>query len=378
MSFWHWYYRVSMWILLACFGAILISALGLAAIELNERFKIGSRLSPEEALANSPAPSEWDEEFLNPVFDQLSEDRYQLKSCELGDEFYESVGLKFVSTNQAGEYPCSGWYTTEQGEVEVLIGFWGTAKTYNGSPKDSALAGWKEQRTDDGFCQLNHREGELGDVDIAVRASCEPLYPLARQLTNLAEQHRAVVQGDKEAWTAQELLDPNPQVASIAAPVYGQRVYDALPFGEPGQVSAADLVGATLTPSAVYLDDVTDRRGKEIQAVCVDTSFYYGELTASYNDIVLKPELALILPHDHEVPLSPLDLGPPTSEFSNGMSMFGEAHEVKEWTFCGEWPGGYRGADFVLTSTGIRPEFEDAENSWRFRVDLDGRPSAQV
>lgn len=165
---------------------------------------------------------------------------------------------------------------------------------------------------------------------------------------------------------------------SIAGPEYGQRVYDAMIFGEPGEIPAVELESATLTPHDVYFAGMQDEKGRNFQAICVKTSFNYGEPTAEFDRLILKPDLFILLPHDEALPLPPVRYNADTPEFASGLVFGGAAHQELEWEFCRERPGGIRGANLVLASTGLPSEHKERVNYWRFRIDEEGLPSAQV
>lgn len=304
-----------------------------------------------QPFTGSPAPGYWTKEYVSALFREVPEDDFELGSCGFGAEFYESVGLRFVKTERTDEFQCSGWYTTEQGEVEVLIAF--SESTKRGTlSEEPGLKYWYERYENDGVCRMTNLVHRLSNVELAVQASCEALYPLARQLTNLKRQFDSFTD-DSDAWETAEFLDPDPRQISIAGPEYGQRVYDAMIFGEPGAMPAVELEGATLTPHDVYFAEMQDENGREFQAICVKTSFYYGEPNAEFDRLILKPDLFILLPHDEALPLPPVRYNAETPAFASGLVFGGAAHEELEREFCREWPSGIRGASLVLASTGL-------------------------
>ena len=233
-------------------------------------------------------PLGWDEATLASKLDGG-----QIRDCDLGADFYDSVGIHNVKN-------CSGTITTADGH-EIKASLY-TEQGPNGettSPSDAELIGWKQSADVDTYlpmnldelvekatgsgarCQMASNKPMLEKVWLMVDGPCEALYPAARQLSNLQTQYdwQRTDHGLFD-FSRPDYLEVNPASPSIEAAVYKQGKDEAKPLGEPLAVVDPNNEGSVFAVTGGQV--VSGDRPSDSSKVCIDATFTLGrEVNAS-------------------------------------------------------------------------------------------------
>ena len=239
-------------------------------------------------------PLGWDEATLASKLDGG-----QLTNCDLGNDFYDSVGIHDV---KVGDHNCTGVIHSADGsDISATVY---TAQGPNGelqSPKDTELVGWKESADANKYvpesldalekdthgsgarCQMAGNKPMLKSLWLSVNGPCEALYPAARQLDNLQTQY------DWERsdhglfdFSKPEYHEVNATSPSVEAAVYKQAKDEAKQLGDPMAVVDTANEGSTfaVTGGKVSLEN----ENSDALTVCVDAEFKLGrEVHSSYS-----------------------------------------------------------------------------------------------
>lgn len=254
-------------------------------------------------------PLGWDEATLESKLDAG-----QIRDCNLGADFYDSVGIRNVEN-------CTGTITTAEG-YEIRASIY-TEQGPNGettSPSDPELIGWKQsadagtyvpetldalvdQTTGSGTrCQMASSKPMLEKVWMMVDGPCEALYPAARQLSNLQTQYdwQRTDHGMFD-FSRPDYLEVSPATPSVEAAVYKQGKDEAKPLGEPLAVVDPNNEGSVfaVTGGEVFYGD----RPADGSKVCIDATFTLGREISDSSRFRMPSTYVAVFPGGQRVDL---------------------------------------------------------------------------
>lgn len=183
-----------------------------------------------ESDAKKTDKLDYDPELIDAVFTEG-----KLSDCELGDDFFDSVGVIKVWTTTAEEtQSCGGEYEVEEGTVPISMTVESSdayrSSTFPIRPSDGPKD-WEEQISGGPEeyigCVMFSNRPELSRVKLVVYGPCTLAHPLATGLNNLANDYVAHTTGGTP-----EHVDPNPQLLSASSEEYKRLVEDAKRPGE--------------------------------------------------------------------------------------------------------------------------------------------------
>lgn len=152
-----------------------------------------------------PGPLGWNEDTLAQYVDND-----MIATCDLGEEFYNSVGISDVTVDGS---VCEGWTVSPDGQpsyrvhVEVSRNGWqlDSDDAIVSSPSEPLEPHWEQYELDtaewiDSFavCSMTAKDRATSSVVVESNGPCESLYPVAAQLTNLGLQ----IEGDNPDYLA--------------------------------------------------------------------------------------------------------------------------------------------------------------------------------
>lgn len=194
----------------------------------------------------------------------------ELKTCNLGDEFYDSVGIRNVDWGVGG---CEGLIDSEEGfpfivtfdphtrpdgafEPDIHHHEWMYREAAVPSTLDSVTYTSKRGAK----CVMVSNRKEYEEVSITVDGPCEAAWPLVTQLDNLAVQHQFATDGKGVfSFSDSEYRDVNTQPVSAAVDVYRQAREAAMAPGETVEVPEDEFDGSQFTITNAWFDDRTLR-----------------------------------------------------------------------------------------------------------------------
>lgn len=287
----------------------------------------------------------------------------KLADCDLGEEFWNSVGLKDVEVS-GNEETCKGWYETADGG-EVLV----TMKIDSSSsgvsvPDDSVslsgdgLRGWSAQeKSEEGYlsseptekCTYYSKSG-LFVGTLSTPAKCGALKPLASQLTNLDIQDReATASKDLTDFDSPEYLPVNVEAVEVSSPLWEKLGKNVAKTGEAQDVKDRDYAGSKITVDKIDADGTS---------VCADATFRLGREDSSFAFRFHVPDMRVVLPTGSTLSL---DRDPERLRLKEG--------ETVELTYCGDLEDseylGYRGGQAYLVSD-LEGNGELEGSAWKF------------
>lgn len=253
-------------------------------------------------------PLGWDDATLASKLDAG-----KLQDCDLGDDFYESVGLRDIVFKQGA---CEGKAKDADGnEFPVRIHTEGGPNGDVAAAGDEALVGWKQSAdpaghipatlhdvtsSGDGMrCQMAGNKPILGNFWLAADGPCEALYPVARQITNLQTQYDwSRTDHSLFDFSSPDYLEVNPATPKVETDLYKQAKEAALPLGETFEVDDSDYNGSTFTINGGDVDYAKNSK------VCVDGTFTLGQKADRYTYGFNMPRTPIALfPNGQRVPL---------------------------------------------------------------------------
>lgn len=212
-----------------------------------------------QKLRPSPTgPLGWDETTLSSKLEAG-----KLTECELGTDFYDSVGIKDVEKDYE---ECIGTATSSDGaEFTVTLDASASPSGNGKAPKDAELTGWKESTdsssvpdevkdlANDSYgrgqqCTMSSSKPMLQKVELSTNGPCEALYPVARQLNNLQTQYdwERTSHGMFD-FGSPEFLEVKAEPQSLVVPVFKQAKDEARGFGDTLEIKDPDYEGTTFT-----------------------------------------------------------------------------------------------------------------------------------
>lgn len=249
-----------------------------------------------------PSPLGWSDAQVTDVFKDG-----QLDTCDLGEDFYESVGIRNMRASENG---CSGVLDTVEG-VPLYVNFRLTSSANPGifepytnhqdwehtfDPESSLPASLDEiqyANTDGMRCTVVSSRKEFETAEITVHGPCDSLDPLITQLDNLAEQARFTKRGlfnfGQPHYKAVET-----ESISAASELYRQAREIALQPGEAAIVPQGDFEDSPFAVTNVWLD------GDYLHAT---TEFTLGEKLTSGRSTFSTPNLVALYPNGEQVGL---------------------------------------------------------------------------
>lgn len=272
----------------------------------------------------------------------------KLADCDLGEEFWNSVGLKDVEVS-GNEETCKGWYeTTDGGEVLVTMKIDSSSSGVS-VPDDSVslssdgLRGWSAQeKREEGYlsseptekCTYYSKSG-LFVGTLSTPAKCGALKPLASQLTNLDIQDReATASKDLTDFDTPEYLPVNVEAVEVSSPLWEKLGKNVAKTGEAQDVKDDDYAGSKITVDKIDVDKAH---------VCADATFRLGQEADRFAFQFHVPNMRVVLPTGNAFQL---DRDPDRLRLKEG--------ETVKLSYCGDLEDaeelGYRGGQAYLVS----------------------------
>ena len=272
----------------------------------------------------------------------------KLADCDLGEEFWNSVGLKDVQVS-GDEETCQGWYeTADGGEVLVTMEIDSSSSGVS-VPDDSVslssdgLRGWTAQeKSEDGYlsteptekCTYYSKSG-LFVGTLSTPATCGALKPLASQLTNLDIQDReATASKDLTDFDSPEDLPVNVEPVEVSSPRWEKLGKHVAKTGEAQKVRDDGYSGSKITVDKIDVDKAQ---------VCADATFRLGRETDRFAFQFHVPDMRVVFPTGSALKL---DRDPERLRLKEGAT--------KKLSYCGDLEDaeyvGYRGGQAYLVS----------------------------
>ncbi|MGV0432582.1 hypothetical protein [Corynebacterium sp. 20_84] len=274
----------------------------------------------------------------------------KMVSCELGDEFYDSVAWKDVYQPNLSDDFCSGWFETAEGDIAVELHL--DEEPKEGRALSYFVSGWDETKSDDSndpWCMMNTDRPGLEDLQLTVAASCEPLYPIASKLSDLSD----IAAGEAPSNDDDVSVDTT---VSVAGQNYTQLLAKAGALGDGGSIESLQLEQAKLALTDV---DVTpfgeSKLDGEDSEICVDATLNIGRYKYSHNRIFDVPGIAVMNPAGQVFWL----------EWEEKRE-YVEEYEDIDLSYCGEHTGHFRDATYLLL--GYDPVNHEFDPVWKFDI----------
>lgn len=288
----------------------------------------------------------------------------KLSDCDLGDEFFGSVGIKDVEVS-GDETTCKGWYeTTGGGEVLVTMEI-EDSKSDVSEPSDSVsltrdgLRGWSAEEESSDSISVGTEPAEkctyystsglfLGTL--SVPASCGALKPLASQLSNLDIQDREATES-RDVWdfSSPEYLEVSAQPVEVASPLWKKVGKEPAELGDAQKVEDEDYSGSTITMQKIEPSD---------SEVCAEATFKLGRETSRYSSSFEVPTMHIVLPTGSAFEM---DRDPSSLRMKEG--------ETVKLTYCGDINDsedmGYRGGKGYVVGD-LDYDGESDNSTWEF------------
>lgn len=188
----------------------------------------------------------------------------KLATCDIGADFYDAVGWKDARRDYSSEKFCYGWAETTEGEVAVEIYL--DEEPLDGAIAPSDVAGWSEitsTQPHNPWCMMTSGDPALSAVSLFVPSSCEPLYPMAQELAQLAADATG-----KKSPSEDQVHTSEP--VSVASDEYSELLSSADHIGTKKNVRSVDVKEATLQPKEVKISPFASLQTEEESEVCVD------------------------------------------------------------------------------------------------------------
>ena len=276
----------------------------------------------------------------------------KMATCELGDEFYDSVAWRDVYQPNLSDDFCSGWFETAEGDIAVELHL--DAEPMEGTTYPSSISGWDRTNvgdSDDPLCMMDTDQPGLEDIQLTVAASCEPLHPIASKLSDLS----AISAGEVPSNDDDVSVDTT---VSVAGQNYSQLLARAGDLGAGGSIESMQLEHAKLALTDV---DVTpfgeSKLDGEDSEVCVDATLNIGKYKYSHDRSFDVPGIAVMNPAGQVLWLD-----------WEEKREYVEEYEDIDLSYCGEHTGRFRDATYLLL--GYDPVHRKFDPVWKF--DLNG------
>ena len=192
----------------------------------------------------------------------------ELSTCNFGDEFYDSVGMRSVDWSVGG---CEGLVDSEEGfpfsvtfdphnrpggefKPDIHHHNW----MYREAAAPSSLNDVAFTSTSGAECVMVSNREEYKEVSITVDGPCEAVTPLINQLDNLADQYQ--FSSNKRSlfdFSAPEYKDVSAQPVSAAIDAYREAREIALAPGETVEVPEDEFDGSQFTFTNAWFEDRT-------------------------------------------------------------------------------------------------------------------------
>nr|VDG64103.1 Uncharacterised protein [Streptococcus thermophilus] len=340
--------RLPLFALILCILAVLVLVVAVAFVAL--RGAAGTPTEDDGEQAAQPLASPDAAGITDETVDRTFTDG-TVTRCDFGEDFYAASGMTKV---YEPEKHCLGRYEVEEGLVAVGISITSSGLTFLEEQEEldlPGLDGWIQGTPAINFgpeCEMRSSRPELEAVELSTYGTCEPLYPLAKQLNNLANH----ASGDHT------YIDPEPTRMSIAPEDFKTQLNEAVAVGEAIELESAAVEGATMTLTEVY-EEKRRLPGDDYDAVmlCARTVFNAGRFTTPDAAELTFPTLTARYPDGH---IADLELES-NAEFKEGTDT--------ELTFCGRRRATIEEADYVVASSDLL--FGDPAGGWRLTMTAD-------
>lgn len=288
---------------------------------------------------SSTGPLGWDADTVAHHFDFDD-----LRHCQLGSEFYESAGLKDVSS-EGERTMCSGWTVAPKGQPSVKVSIstadGSGAFNENTEVEVPGLEKWREEYSESSYlgqeatCRLTTDEPGLDDVSLKTRGWCDALYPLAQQLTNLARQNEFILDdpGFFDGADRPTYVEVQPHTYDAYAGDWSEAIDNASPTGEVVSYGDRNFTGNTFSVNEIIQRESTEGTVD----ICAETTFTLGEKESRWSSNFTTPSLSAYLPDSSTVSMD---------YPQNSLSL--EQGESINLTFCGTLPEGIRDVDAII------------------------------
>nr|VDG64101.1 Uncharacterised protein [Streptococcus thermophilus] len=314
-----------------------------------------SSLQEKQGGGSESHPMGWDKKEVGELFDAGVFNGASLTTCDLGDEFYSSLNwedIELIPGRVEGAERCEGWLTTDSGKASAQIFVVPDGMGAEGAEtlKETGLEDWSDFSDSPDKCELRSDRDEFKGTRLYLSAPCEALYPMAKQLSNLANFN---------AGNGKEFVDPAVGRGTGASPDYSAALENAKDLHEPGDIASTMSEGTTLTPNKVVItQEPSQYFDANIPQLCVETEFYVGSVTED-GEFEL-PSMRYINPSGETTELDKVT-------GAGGLFASGGKRDVK---YCGFASSGLKDTDLVLVATGIGGEEASRDSAhWKFTVD---------
>ncbi|MEH0147166.1 hypothetical protein V6D40_05725 [Corynebacterium sp. Q4381] len=288
----------------------------------------GGLLAFQQVRDVPAGPLGWSDKEVNEFFEAG-----ELKTCNLGDEFYGSVGMRSVDWSTRG---CEGLIDSGEG-FPLAVTFDPHHRPSGEFKPDIHHHNWMYREaaaprsldavaytTKTGAeCVVVSTREEYKEVSITVDGPCEAVNPLINQLDNLADQYQ--FSSDKRGlfdFSAPEYKDVAVQPVSAVSDAYREAREVALAPGETVEVPEEEFDGSQFTFTNAWFEDRTLR---------YEAAFTLGNKdTPGTSTFYLPEEFVAMYPNGDQVALKrdasfSLDVG--ATETFQGES----EHAIYEW-----------------------------------------------
>lgn len=258
----------------------------------------------------------------------------ELATCDLGESFYQRAGWTDIYMPLADDNYCSGWVETSEGDLaaDIVLG----NRYPNDFQSSPALEGWSEKHSDvedDPWCEMVSSDPVYARLTVSVAGPCEPLYPIARELSLLADASEG-----RKTRREEEKFPTEPP--SVATEQYEKLILGSHSVGTALVVEAEDLKGATLRPTSVLVEPFGANAEQEVAPrICVEATVNVGAFRNESADTFRLPRLGIMNPSGQTTWLEGQGDGKDHFEYDD-----------VDATYCGLHSGRFRHATLLLVN----------------------------
>lgn len=273
----------------------------------------------------------------------------KLATCDVDPDFYDSVGWKDTRRDYSTDKFCHGWAETTEGEVAVEIYL--DDEPLDGAIAPSDVAGWSEitsTQPHNPWCMMTSVDPALSAVSLFVPSSCEPLYPMAQELAQLAADATG-----KKSPSEDQVHTSEP--VSVASDEYSELLSSADHIGTKKNVRSVDVKEATLQPKEVKISPFGTLQTDEESEVCGDLVLNIAALEDNIDEKFRLPDLGVMTPAGTLRWL----------ETTGEEGTYDESQDVST-KYCGSYAGEFRETTLLLVGGVASPEEEPAV--WKFEL----------
>lgn len=274
----------------------------------------------------------------------------KMVSCELGEELFDSLAWQDVFLPYDRDDSCSGWVETTEGDIRVDFSL--QSETLEGKVSASAIETWEETTSEtpgDPWCMMTTDDPAYPDLVLSVGASCEPLHPMARKLSDLSSIAAGEIPSDYGD-------DAVPARFNIIGKNYSKLFPHAVPIGTREPIESKDLRNATLNLGDISVSRFGVETVKSMDdEICVDAVLNVGEFKDKNAAEFGVPGLGVVNPAGQMVWLEQQKHHSDVEEY-----------EKLDLTYCGLHTGDFRHATHLFVS--YDEENDEFTPVWSFDI----------